>query len=1242
MRNDVDYQYFRDFAENKGAFTVGATNIPIKNKQGEIIGTMLKDVPMIDFSSASRKHGIATAIAPQYIVSVAHNKPHYNSVQFGASDNHPDAHHFDYKVTDFNDYPDGLDGLDKDYHQPRLHKLITEIIPTPVTSAGLDNKIYLNQDRFSHFVRVGSGLQIVRSKDKPRQIVSEWYQYLTGGTPLRVTGDRYGWVDANGDVFTDHYGPLITYGITGDSGSSLWAFDKQENRWVQYGVLNFSRGEHGGGNVWSITRADWNTKQQQADNAGIIINKSPNATFHWSNTSASSSVVSRNGRFLRVNLNNPSLTEANALNHGKTVYFKGQTGTLKLTQNINQGAGALYFDADFTVKGINNNTTWQGAGVSVAKGKTVHWQVKNPTSDRLSKIGEGTLVVNGKGSNTGDISVGDGTVVLNQTGGQAFNHLGIVSGRPTVRLDGDNQINPNNIYFGFRGGRLDVNGHDLTFNRIQNVDDGARVVNNHPSKTTSITLKGLPTADINSLSIADRVHANQDLYRWDKRHTHAKQPYDYFLPKNGRINNHPYYPTNQQSNEHWEYLGDNLDNAQKIALQRKNERSLITAFNGYFGETDSTKHNGKLNVTFTPTNPRSTLLLSGGTRLNGNLTANGGTLVLSGRPVPHAYDHLKNTDVIYEDDWLNRTFNATNFIANNNATVFVGRNVSAVNTNLTANNNATFNLGVIQGTTPECIRSDHTGVVNCDNKTLSEKALVSSPVLDVRGNSQLNDNSKLNLGKAHLTGRIQGTGNVSLQADSRWTMTDNSTVKNLDLKGGANVHLNGTDAKHHTLNIQGDLSGVGRFYLNSNITQNSTDKIIVSGIASGTHTLHVNNTGREPKLNELELLKVGTKGESLSVALGNGHVDLGTFRYSLFEKANSYVLGVAHRNALTAPTVGQVIAKPKKPTRKKVQRPKPNKYPKPHRYFNQYGRRPASAFRMAFYEEAPQRDYISRYANIGLSELSAQVGTLVYVNHQLDQEIINHDQHGLRAWVQFGQQKSKQGSDLYRPYQQSINLTQFGIEQRVGNDITVGSVFSHSSDHSQFDDGITGKHNLKQINLYTKKMWNNGIFTAIEGGYASSRTKLGNQVTFKRHIFSLSSILGKDWIVNNVTFKPSIGVRYYHLSKSNYAFDNANIGIKPIDMISYQAGFSLSKIIQLGELKFKPEISSYFVDASLKKLRVNVNQNALQQQFGRYIKTEITSMLQNNNWNISIGLGFTKGNEIKNQRFATLKLGYNW
>ena len=62
----------------------------------------------------------------------------------------------------------------------------------------------------------------------------------------------------------------------------------------------------------------------------------------------------------------------------------------------------------------STDETWKGAGVSVSEGSTVRWKVKNPAGDRLSKIGQGTLLVNGKGENLGDISVGDGVVVLNQ------------------------------------------------------------------------------------------------------------------------------------------------------------------------------------------------------------------------------------------------------------------------------------------------------------------------------------------------------------------------------------------------------------------------------------------------------------------------------------------------------------------------------------------------------------------------------------------------------------------------------------------------------------------------------------------------------------------------------------------------------------------------------------------------------------------------------------------------------------
>ena len=60
----VDYQYFRDFAENKGKFTPGAQNIEVVNKKGESIGAMMQNAPMMDFSVVSR-NGVAARVGDQ-------------------------------------------------------------------------------------------------------------------------------------------------------------------------------------------------------------------------------------------------------------------------------------------------------------------------------------------------------------------------------------------------------------------------------------------------------------------------------------------------------------------------------------------------------------------------------------------------------------------------------------------------------------------------------------------------------------------------------------------------------------------------------------------------------------------------------------------------------------------------------------------------------------------------------------------------------------------------------------------------------------------------------------------------------------------------------------------------------------------------------------------------------------------------------------------------------------------------
>lgn len=61
-------------------FCTGATDIPVYDKDGKLVGRLDK-APMADFSSVS-SNGVATLVSPQYIVSVKHNGG-YQSVSFG-------------------------------------------------------------------------------------------------------------------------------------------------------------------------------------------------------------------------------------------------------------------------------------------------------------------------------------------------------------------------------------------------------------------------------------------------------------------------------------------------------------------------------------------------------------------------------------------------------------------------------------------------------------------------------------------------------------------------------------------------------------------------------------------------------------------------------------------------------------------------------------------------------------------------------------------------------------------------------------------------------------------------------------------------------------------------------------------------------------------------------------------------------------------------------------------------------
>ncbi|HHE9492098.1 TPA: adhesion and penetration autotransporter Hap [Haemophilus influenzae] len=953
----IDYQYYRDFAENKGKFSVGAKNIKVYNKEGHLVGTSMTKAPMIDFSVVSR-NGVATLVGDQYIVSVAHNGG-YNSVDFGAEGPNPDQHRFTYQIVKRNNYkPDKDNPYHGDYHMPRLHKFVTDAEPAKMTDS-MNGKNYADLSKYPDRVRIGTGEQWWRTDEEQKQgSKSSWladaYLWRIAGNTHSQSGAGNGTVNLSGDITKpNNYGPLPTGVSFGDSGSPMFIYDAIKQKWLINGVLQTGNPFSGAGNGFQLIRKNWFYDNVFVEDLPITFLE-PRSNGHYSftsNNNGTGTVTQTNEKVSMpqfkvrtVQLFNEALKEkdkepvyaaggVNAykprLNNGKSIYFGDRgTGTLTIENNINQGAGGLYFEGNFTVSS-ENNATWQGAGVHVGEDSTVTWKVNGVENDRLSKIGKGTLHVKAKGENKGSISVGDGKVILDQQADdqgkkQAFSEIGLVSGRGTVQLNDDKQFDTDKFYFGFRGGRLDLNGHSLTFKRIQNTDEGAMIVNHNTTQVANITITG------NESIIAPTTKKN--------------------------INK--------------------LDYSKEIA------------YNGWFGETDKNKHNGRLNLIYKPTTEDRTLLLSGGTNLKGDITQAGGTLVFSGRPTPHAYNHLKKDlsklegipqgEIVWDYDWINRTFKAENFQIKGGSAV-VSRNVSSIEGNWTVSNNANATFGVVpnqQNTI--CTRSDWTGLTTCKTVDLTDTKVIDSiPTTQINGsinltdsatanvkglvnlngnvtlinhsqftlsnnatqigniklsnhakatvnnatlngNVHLTDSARFSLKNSHFSHQIQGDKDTTVTLENAtWTMPSDATLQNLTLNNST-VTLNSaysassnnaprrrrsletettpTSAEHrfNTLTVNGKLSGQGTFQFTSSLFGYKSDKLKLSNDAEGDYTLSVRNTGKEPETLEqltlVESLDNKPLSDKLKFTLENDHVDAGALRYKLVKNDGEFRL----------------------------------------------------------------------------------------------------------------------------------------------------------------------------------------------------------------------------------------------------------------------------------------------------------------------------------------------------------------
>ncbi|WP_392439579.1 S6 family peptidase [Edwardsiella piscicida] len=814
VSSNIGYQQYRDFAENKGTFNPGAVDIPIYNKKGEQVATLNK-APMLDFSSVDSGIGVATLINPQYIVSVKHNSG-YQTVSFGDGDNH-------YNIVDRNEH----DTID--FHAPRLDKLVTEVVPSAVSGASQEE--ILDPSRFTVFYRVGSGTQYIQDDEGTLTEISGAYNYLTGGLLPAAYYSHGGLsgiqVNMGGNI--NDYGVMASRPRPGDSGSPVFGWDAANKKWVLVAVHAAN-----GGGVTSIEKlipGDFVSQVFSDDrDAPVRFDAAVGRELAWTFDSSQGIGALTQG----ATAYSMHGQQGADLNSGKNLVFLGPGGLIDLKNSVSQGAGSLTFRDDYRVTS-STGSTWRGAGIIVDKDASVQWQVNGVQGDNLHKIGEGTLVIQGAGVNEGGLKVGEGTVVLQQQTDkdgrvQAFDSVNIASGRPTVVLSDHRQVNPDNISWGYHGGTLDINGNSLTFHRLQAADYGAVLANNAAARATvtmDFTLSPEKVA-LNSWS-GSRQGTVGGLYEY--RNPYANTT-DYFILK---TNAYGYFPTDQRSSDTWEYLGNNLADAQKQVADRKNAQGYL-----YHGQLK-----GNLNLSnVVATGSTGKLVLDGSAEISGSFTQENGRLTLQGHPVIHAYNDRAIADKLAaagdtsvrtqptafdQEDWENRTFTFGRLVLKN--TDFgLGRNAT-LNTAIEASNSV-VTLG------DDRVFIDQKEGAGTDFRLSEGISAAGNPAARgvFNGSATLSGNSQLNIVNATFNGDITGYSgtHVQLSRGGIWNMTKDASLDVLQSRNGGLSLV--TDTAHwtpKTLTVNSLDASSLRIGLGVNTSDNTSDRIDILNQAMG-------------------------------------------------------------------------------------------------------------------------------------------------------------------------------------------------------------------------------------------------------------------------------------------------------------------------------------------------------------------------------------------------------------------------
>ena len=204
------------------------------------------------------------------------------------------------------------------------------------------------------------------------------------------------------------------------------------------------------------------------------------------------------------------------------------------------------------------------------------------------------------------------------------------------------------------------------------------------------------------------------------------------------------------------------------------------------------------------------------------------------------------------------------------------------------------NKGIINITGDLTVQSNSGGIQAVFYTTNGGRITAVDSVMDLKGNMYANNSSEItvamNSGSLWEGASYIGNGStVDIKmTGSKWKMTEDSTVTNLDILSGTTVYLNAAPDYSNfigrTLTITENYHGNGGIIVfNTQLEDDNsvTDKMIVEGDTSGTTKVRVNNMGGQGAHTENGIELISILGISDGEFVKDGRIVAGAYEYFL-------------------------------------------------------------------------------------------------------------------------------------------------------------------------------------------------------------------------------------------------------------------------------------------------------------------------------------------------------------------------